>query len=201
MNIRVTIYPRSEYKKMLAGQLQSSKFHAIISRSQILFSKDEAIEAWHKNLNRMGERNRETQLMTAANDVTPTLMKAEKWFHAKKDLNYSFLYILYAVERLARVEVIMHGKVLRRKVINQAITYNPDFFNPLYTVLIHTKKDKDTVRQALEMINQYLEDRLSTLFQLLFDFLTVAGSPRTITEISEHSGKRLQNGRIGSACR
>lgn len=95
----------------------------------------------------------------------------------------------------------MHGEVPRRKVINQAIAYNPDFFNPLYTVLVHPEKDEDTVRQALDMVNQYLEDRLPMLFQPLFDFLTEAGSPRTITEISEHFGKRLQDSWIGSACR
>jgi hypothetical protein len=174
VNINVTLYPRSEYKKKIEGGLQDSDLHAILSRSRILFSKDEAIAGWHKNLDYVGERDRETQLMNVGSGVFGILAKAEKWFHVKRDFNYSFVYIMFVVEELARIETIMHGEVPRRKAIYQAIAHNPNFFNAVFTELLHKKKDEETVRQALERIDEYLEDRVFTLFQPLFDFLTEA---------------------------
>ncbi|MBI1922918.1 hypothetical protein HYR99_01575, partial [Candidatus Poribacteria bacterium] len=190
VNIHLTLYPRNEYKKKIEGGLQGSDLHAILSRSRILFSKDEAIAGWHKNLDYVGERDRETQLMNVGSVVFWILAKAEKWFHVKRDFNYSFVYIMSAVGELARIETIMHGEVPRRKAIYQAILHNPDFFNAVFTELLHKRKDEETVREALERIDEYLEDRVFTLFQPLFDFLAEAGGTRTATELSDHFGKR-----------
>ncbi|MCZ6679210.1 MAG: hypothetical protein O7E52_18425 [Candidatus Poribacteria bacterium] len=198
VNIRATIYPRGQYKKMLEGGLQGSELHSILSRSRILFSRDEAIAVWHKSLDHIGEKDRETQLMNAGSGIFGLLAKAEKWFYVKKDLNYSFLYIMFVVERLARIETISRGEVPTRKAIYQAVKHNPDFFNAVFTDLIDKRKDEATVRRALEMIDEYLEDRAFILFQPLFDFLTEAGGTRTATEFSEHFGKR--QAWVGLAC-
>ena len=97
---------------------------------------------------------------------------------------------MFVVEQLARVETIMHGEVPTRKAIYQARVYNPNFFDAVFTNLINKEKDEETVRQTLEMIDRYLEDRTFTLFQPLFDFLMSAGGTRTATELSEYFGVR-----------
>lgn len=190
VNINVTMHPRKRYKQILEGGLQGSELHSVLSRSQVLFSRDEAIEEWHSALKYVGERDRETQFMNAGNSIFALLTKAEKWFHVKKDLNYSFLYIMFMVQQLARVETIMHREVPKRKAIYQARAHNPNFFDAVFTNLVDKKKDEETVRCALEMIDRYLEDRTFTLFQPLFDFLASAGGTRTATELSDHFGVR-----------
>ena len=190
VHINVTMYPRKQYQQTLEGGLQESELHSVLSRSRVLFSRDEVIEEWHTNLKRVGQRDRETQLINAGNGVFAQLTKAEKWCYVKKDFNYSFLYIMFVVEQLARVETIMHGEVPTRKAIYQARVYNPNFFDAVFTALINKEKDEETVRQALEMIDRYLEDRTFTLFQPLFDFLMSAGGTRTATELSEYFGVR-----------
>ncbi len=190
VNINVTMHPQKRYKQILEGGLQGSELHSILSRSQVLFSRDEVIEEWHSNLKHVGQRDRETQFMNAGNGIFALLTKAEKWFYLKKDFNYCFLYIMFVVEQLARVETIMHGEAPKRKAIYQAKGHNPDFFDAVFTDLIDKEKDEETVRAALEIIDRYLEDQTFSLFQPLFDFLASAGGTRTATELSDHFGVR-----------
>ncbi len=190
VNISVTIYPRKRYQQIIEGGLQGSELHSVLSRSRVLFTRDAVVEEWHNNLERVGERDRETQFINTGNSIFALLTKAEKWFYVKKDFNYSFLYIMLVVEQLARVETIMHGEVPRRKAIYQARMHNPNFFDAVFTDLMDKEKDEETVRRALETIDRYLEDRTFTLFQPLFDFLASAGGTRTATELSDHFGVR-----------
>ena len=190
VNINVTMYPRKRYQQLLEGGLQGNELHSVLSRSKVFFTKDEAIKEWHSDLRHIGQRDQETQFMNAGNSIFALLTKAEKWFHVKKDLNYSFLYIMFVVQQLARVETIMHGGVPKRKAIYQARAHNPNFFDAVFTGLMDKKKDEETVGRTLELIDRYLEDRTFTLFQPLFDFLMSAAGTRTATELSDHFGVR-----------
>ncbi len=138
------MHPQKQYKQTLERGLQGSELHSVLSRSRVLFSRDEVIEEWHSNLERVGQRDRETQLMNAGNDIFALLTKAEKWFYVKRDFNYSFLYIMFVVQQGARVETIMHGEVPRRKAIYQAGVHNPNFFDAIFTDLMDKEKDEET---------------------------------------------------------
>ena len=195
---RVQLYTRSNYRKLLDGTLQGSSLHSILAESRVLFSKDSLFSV-DGNANfrvgdpsclQVGERDKHSQLLNAAANVTAILAKAEKWFHLKRDMDYTFLYLTYAVRELARIEVLMHGETPRRKVIYQALSHNPVFFNAVFTDLIDTQKDETRLRDALEQIDAYLEENLQTLFKPLLDFLEESGDERTITDIFIHFGGR-----------
>ena len=196
--IRVQLHTRSDYRKLLERTLQGSTLHSILAESRILFSKD-SLFAVDGDANfsvgdpsylQVAERDMHSQLFNAAAEATAILAKAEKWFHLKKDLNYTFLYLTYLVRVLARIETLMHGETPRRKVIYQALEHNAPFFNPVFTDLIDKPKDEAMLRDALEQVDRYLEDNLRTLFKPLLDFLEESGDERTITDIYMHFGKR-----------
>ena len=170
----------------------------MLAESRVLFSKDSLFSV-DGNANfrvgdssclQVGERDKHSQLLNAAANVAAILAKTEKWFHLKRDMDYTFLYLTYAVRELARIEVLMHGETPRRKVIYQALSHNPSFFNAVFTTLIDTQKDETMLRDALEQIDAYLEENLQTLFKPLLDFLEESGDERTITDIFIHFGGR-----------
>ena len=138
----------------------------------------------------IGERDKHSQLLNEAGWATAILAKAEKWFHLKRDFNYAFVYLTTVIQQLARVEILMHGETPKRKVIYQAIKHNPSFFNAVFTDILDKPKDEAMVKQVLEQVDVYLEDRVSTLFKPLLDFLAEAGEVRTITDIYERFGQR-----------
>ena len=195
---RVQLHTRSDYRKLLDGTLQGSSLHSILAESGVLFSKDSLFSV-EGNANfrvgdpsclQVGERDKHSQLLNAAAQVAAILAKAEKWFHLKRDMDYTFLYLTYAVREVARIEVLMHGETPKRKVIYQALAHNPSFFNAVFTDLIDKPKDEAMLRDALERIDRYLEDNLQALFKPLLDFFEESGEERTITDIHTHFGKR-----------
>ncbi len=196
--IRVQLYTRGDYRKLLDSTLQGSALHSILAESRVLFSKD-SLFAVDGDANfsvgdpsylQVAERDMHSQLFNAAAEATAILAKAEKWFHLKQDLNYTFLYLTYLVRGLARIETLMHRETPRRKVIYQALEHNLSFFTAVFTDLIDKPKDEMMLRGALEQVDMYLEDNLQTLFKPLLDFLEESGDERTITDIYMHFGKR-----------
>ena len=195
---RVQLYTRSDYRKLLDRTLQGSPLHSTLAESRILFSKDSlfsvdgeaSFSVGDPSCLQVGERDKQSQLFNGAANVTAILAKAEKWLHLKHDVNYTFLYLKYAVRELARIEVLRHGETPKRKPIYQALKHNPSFFTAVFTDLIDKPKDEAMLRDALEQVDRYLEDDLQPLFKPLLDFLEESGEERTITDLHTHFGKR-----------
>lgn len=190
--IQVKLYTRNEYRQLLEKTLQGSTLHAILAESDILFSKEPGLAEWLEDVTvrTVGERDKHTQLLNEAGGATATLAKAEKWFHLKRDFDYTFVYLTYVIRQLARVETLMHGETPKRKVIYQAIKHNPSFFNAVFTDIVDKPKEEALLREVLEQVDAYLEERAQTLFKPLLDFLKEAGEERTIIDIADHFGHR-----------
>ena len=204
--IRVKLHTRSAYRQLLEKTLEGSKLHAILAESEILFSKEPGLAEWavgetsrsrcntddtaRHQKSEIGERDKHTQLLNEAGGATAILAKAEKWFHLKRDFNYTFVYLTYVIRQLARIETFMHGETPKRKVIYQAIKHNPSFFNAVFTDILDKPKDETMLGKVLAQMDAYLEDRAQTLFKPLLDFLEEAGEERTIIDIADHFGHR-----------
>ena len=195
---RVQLYTRSDYRKLLDRTLQGSSLYSILAESRVLFSKDSLFSidgganfsVGDPSCLQVGERDKQAQLFNTAANVTAILAKAEKWLHLKHDVDYTFLYLKYAIRELARIEVFKHGETPRRKAIYQAHKHNPSFFNAVFMDLINKPKDAAVLRDALERVDEYLEDNLQLLFKPLLDFLAESGEERTITDLYTHFDKR-----------
>ena len=188
--IRVRLQNRSAYKKLLERNLQGSGIFSIMSQSEILWTKDPSLTDLHKELDVIGNRDKESQLFNAASGVTTVLDKTEKWFYVKKDYNYTFHYLMYAVRELARLETIRHGETPKRKVIYQALKHNPEFFNAIFTDIINIPKNEENLGKVLQQIDTYLEDNAQTFFKPLLDFLEDAGGEQSLSDIYDHFGHR-----------
>jgi len=199
INIHAYLFPRGKFREQIQRALQSSFFHSIVSKSVLLFSEDESIREYYHDILHVGAHDREMQLLKAAASAMPTLAKAEKWFHVKKDLEYSFFWIMFLVNSLATIEVLLNHEVTGREVVHQALRFNPEFFNLIYTDLIHARKDEATLRQALAAINGYLEERVPLLFKPILEYLMEMGGARSSSEIDEHFRKRAQTESLAPA--
>ncbi len=190
--IRVNLYTRGAYRQLLEKTLQGSKLHAMLAESEILFSKEPGLADWLQEVTSkaVGERDKHSHLLNEASSATAVLAKAEKWFYMKRDINYTFVYLMDVIKQLARIECLMHGETPKRKVIYQAIKHNPSFFNEVFTKLIHTPKDEEMLGKVLEQVDTYLADNVPILFKPLLDFLGAAGEERTITDIYDYFGRR-----------
>ncbi|MDQ3250555.1 MAG: sigma-70 family RNA polymerase sigma factor [Chloroflexota bacterium] len=181
VNIHAHLMPRSRFKQTVEGALQGSFMHSSFALSTLLFTTDDTIREYYQNVQTIGTRDRQMRLMTAGASALVCLAKAEKWLYTRKDVSYSFLWIMYTIEHLARIEVLLKGEVTGREVIPQAVKINPEFFNQVYYDLIHQKKDEATIQTALDLINQYIDKNMIILFGPVLEYLSHAGGIRTTT--------------------
>ena len=192
LNFDTYVSQRSQFKRNTERGLQGSMAHSVRAQSRLLFSKDDTLTAWYEEPDRIGDRDRPFQLLRLTAWVVPTLDKAEKWFYAKNDLLYCFVWIMYTVNSLARIEAVLNGEAPGREVIHQALKYNPTFFKQVYTDLIHGPKDRRAIQHALDLINGYLEDKADLLFQPVLDYLSAGEGLRTVTDLTTHFRKKVQ---------
>lgn len=198
--IHVFMQPRSAFRKMIEGGLQSSFMHSALAQSRLLFTHDESIRDLYDGIRALNARDRQVQLMHAASHVIPTLYKAEKWLHVRRDLHYAFHYIMYCINGLAQIEVFMHDQLAGREVIQQALELNPGFFNAVYTDLIDRPKTEEAVGEALARIDAYLTDRVTALFQPILDYLEEEGSARSVTEIETWFDNQMNLRGVTTVC-
>ncbi|MEO6891839.1 MAG: nucleotidyltransferase domain-containing protein, partial [Ktedonobacteraceae bacterium] len=192
ISIQVHMGTRSNFRAMVERSLQGSFTHSIISRSTLLFSSDDSIQDYYRNVAHVGSKDREYQLLNVVADILPVLTKAEKWLYVKKDPIYSFLWLMFLINRLAAIEVLLHNDVAMREVVQQALAYNPAFFTRVYLDLVQRPKDEETMRQAIQMVHNYLDEKLPLLFKPILTYLAAAGAARTTTELNAHLRQKLQ---------
>lgn len=188
--IRVRLVNRDRYKKLMERNIQGGHLHALYAQSEILFTKDPTLKELHKDLDVIGERDKQTQLLNMAGGLTTILDKTEKWFYVKKDYDYTFYYLMLAVKELARIEAIMNGEVPKRKAIYQALKSNPEFFNAIFTDILDIPKDESVLAKVLDKIDVFLEEHIQTFFKPILDFLEDAGGERSLSDIYDHFGSR-----------
>ncbi|MDX1932988.1 MAG: hypothetical protein SFU56_10315, partial [Capsulimonadales bacterium] len=198
--IHASVMPRSAFRKAIEGSIRSSFFHSFFSKSRLLYTHDESLYALYDNIQQVGERDKAAQLLRVVPAVLWALPKAEKWLHIKRDVRYSFLYILLCTGPLAQIEVVSAGRIPTREAIWQALELNPGFFRRIYTDLIDGPKDEPTLRDALSAIEEYLLTRVRRIFQPILSYLAEAGGPRSASEIDAEFKKMLQMEGASGVC-
>jgi len=200
VNVHAILMPRTEFRKTVESSIHNSFMHSFLAKGRLLYSHDPTIADLCDGLAKIGARDAELQLFSAAIHVLPPMYKARKWFVTRGDLEYTALWILYTATPLAKVEVIGAGMLADREVIPQAIKVNPDFFKPIYADLLNTKKTQKTVETALEAIEGYMARRARSLFRPVIDHLRETGEARSCIEIEDHFRRNLGIEGVTLAC-
>nr|PZN33955.1 MAG: hypothetical protein DIU80_03160 [Chloroflexota bacterium] len=199
INIHVLLYSRSRFRKEIEGALTSSFFHSYFSKSTLLFTTDESIREYYADAGKLGEADRELQLLGQATWVVSLLTKAQKWLYVKHDPAYSFLWHMYMVSHLASIETLLNGEVTGREVVQQAMRHNPAFFRRIYFDVIDRPKTPELMQEILLAVEGYLVERIEALFRPVLSYLAEQGGARTATEIDAYFRNQLQSDNGGAA--
>jgi hypothetical protein len=199
INIHAWLMSRGRFRQEIERALQSSFFHSFFSKSTLLFSTDDSIAEYYANVQRLGAADRELQLLRVASDMLPLLAKAEKWLYVKNDPAYSFLWLMYGLSELAKIEVLLHGEIASREVVQQALRHNPGFFRAIYLDMLARPVDRAAMERALRLVNGYLDERAPILFRPIFEELAAANGPRSASELDARFAKKLQTDTVGAA--
>jgi predicted nucleotidyltransferase len=200
VNVHAFLVPRAQFRKTMEGSIRNSFTHSLLAKGRLLYTHDETITGLIAQLQEIGDRDTQVQLLRAATHVLGPMYKAQKWFLTRGDLDYTALWILYAATPLAQIEVIGRRLLADREVIPQAVTLNPAFFKTVYADLLNGKKTRKNVQAALEAVERYVAERAATLFAPVIDHLREVGEARSCTEIEGHFLRKLGVSGVTAAC-
>jgi hypothetical protein len=200
INVHAFMMPRAEFRKTVEGAIRNSFFHSLLAKGRLLYTHDETIAEMCSRLQALGERDTQIRLLAAAAGALPMVYKAHKWFLTRRDLNYTALWILYAANSLAQIEVLEARELLDREALPRALQLNPDFFNIVYTSVLNTRKTAGGIQQALDAVDEYLARRAAAIFAPVLDHLREVGEARSATEIEDHFRRNYGIGGVTGVC-
>jgi predicted nucleotidyltransferase len=200
VNVHALLMPRAQFRKLVEGSIRNSFMHSLLAKGRLLYTHDATITALCGQLQEIGERDTQLQLLRAATHALAPIYKAHKWLLTRGDLDYTALWILYAATPLAQIEIIGGHLLADREVIPQALKLNPAFFKTIYVDLLNGKKTWKNVEAALRAIDDYMADRSVAIFRPVIDHLREVGEVRSCTEIEDHFQRNFDVGGVTAAC-
>jgi predicted nucleotidyltransferase len=200
INIHTSITPRDNFKKRIEGADRNSFAHSVFAKSTLLFTKDPTIESLFGEIQRLGSRDTDFQLMGAGAGAAYGLYKARKWYITRGDLELTSLWLIGAADNLARIEAGLAGEIIGREVIPQGQALNPELFQVIYTDLLNKKKTKKAVGLALDTAEGYLQRKSKRLFKPVFAYLRAEGDARSATAIDHHFNRNHGISNAVGAC-
>jgi hypothetical protein len=200
VNVHANLMTRADFRKAAEGSLRNSFMHSLLAKGRLLYTHDDTIAALCRRLSALGDRDTKLQLLGAASHALYSLYKAQKWLLTRGDLDYTSLWILYAANALAKVEVLNAGLLADREVLPQALKLNPTFFKIVYTDLLNSRKTPRSTQAALSAAQEYLATRAPAIFAPIVEHLTEVGEARSATEIEDHFHRNFGIEGVTIAC-
>ena len=199
IHIHAMIQPRNQFKRAIEGGLQDSLLHSTFAKSTLLYTTDETIRDYYEGVDHLGAHDREMQWMTAAAGLIYTLTKAEKWLCVKHDTEYAFLWLMYSVNGLAKMETLRHNRLTTREMIPQAQKLNPELFQKVYTDLIAApQKDEITLTAVLATFHDYLETHVEEFARPMLHYLRGQERPVPSSEIHRYFDRHTSGADLGN---
>ncbi|HUU77920.1 MAG TPA: hypothetical protein VMX55_06205 [candidate division Zixibacteria bacterium] len=166
------VFTRDQFRNRIQRQFDGSLAHSHLSVSKLIYTKDESINDLLKDIKTVGSRDVERQLFLNYTFCRDLIIKAKKALYVKDNPSYSFYFIIAAIRRLANIEVMLNKTIPLREVIQQAIVFNPQLFNTIFTEIINREiKDKHTINAVLQIILDYLDEKMEIIAQPLLSYL------------------------------
>lgn len=200
LNVHAWLIPRADFRKTVEGSTHQSFGHSFIAKGRLIYTHDETIGGLFEQLQSIGERDTQMQLLAAASQALPAFYKAQKFFTTRGDLEYTALWILHTANALARVEVMLARQLADREVLPQALKLNRGFFKTIYLDLLNDEKTMEKVEYALQAIDDYLMKRTGELFGPLIDYLKELGEARSATDLEDHFRRNFGVDGVTGAC-
>src|SRR5580658_2917026 len=76
VNVHAFLIPRAEFRKTVEGAVRNSFMHSLLAKGRLLYTHDETIAGLCAQLNEIGERDTQVQLLAAATHALPPIDKA-----------------------------------------------------------------------------------------------------------------------------
>ncbi len=164
--ITTALHTRDNFRKLIQSVTDGSIPQSLLSKSRVVYTKDDTIHDVYEDIQKMGSRDLEKILLANYVYCRDLLNKALRAINVSDDPTFGFNFIISSMRRLANIEVILDKQIPIRESIIQALEVNPEFFNEIYVETIRNpSKDKKTLNNLIKKVELYLDERLEKIAQ------------------------------------
>ncbi|MHA1950432.1 MAG: hypothetical protein ACXAAO_01040 [Candidatus Thorarchaeota archaeon] len=164
--IEAEVATRDRFRKVIQRQQDGSIFHSYFAMSKMIFTRDDTINDLYEDIHNIGPRDVEDLLLLNYIFCKDLINKANKALYVKDDPHFALNFMMSGIRRMANIEVLLNKTIPLRESTEQALKFNPEFFKTIFTDMIHSpKKTWDIMSDVLEMMENYLDERLKTIVQ------------------------------------
>ncbi|MCY4655351.1 MAG: nucleotidyltransferase domain-containing protein [Gammaproteobacteria bacterium] len=201
VNIHTSVQIRSEFKRMLDASFRNTFGHSMFAHSKLLFSRDPSISSMLEDLQKIGKRDRQLQVLGSASHAVACWYKARKWYEVKDDKEYTALWILQMARALAEVEVSLANELVDREALVRALELNPALYKLIYSDLLLSEVNREKLGVALDAFESWMIDHTRDLFAPLLDYLkSTGGEPQSVTQINHYFSRNYNVRHVILAC-
>ncbi|MFW9931058.1 MAG: hypothetical protein ACFFDR_00165 [Candidatus Thorarchaeota archaeon] len=161
----VFVLQRDSFRKLANRRRDGSVFNSYVSKSKVLFTRDDTIYDIFEEVHDVGVRDLEDLVFLNYVFAKDLINKAYKAMHTKEDYRFAVVFMMPGIRRLANIEVLLNRNVPLRESTAQALELNSEFFNRIFTDMIEGSRTRGELEIILQLMEQYLMERLETIAQ------------------------------------
>jgi hypothetical protein len=201
INLHAQVIPRSRFKKMVEGASRTAFSCNFFAHRKIVFSRDPSIASWFEKANRLATKDQERELLAFSTWTIHAHRHATKRLKVKEDLELAAQEIINAAHSIAHTEIIRLGEICEQDIIYRAMDGAPKLFKTIYLNVLAKRKNRKILVNALEAIEEYLEEHYEAHLKPLIAYLKKESRVVPLSEIGDHFAfSQLHPWHLESAC-
>ncbi len=201
INLHCELISRSRFKQMVEGSSRTAFSCNFFSRRELIYCDDPSIGNWFDTANTVATKDQDKERLAVTTWVIHAARFVRKRIEVKQDLDLAFQNLMWAAHSIAALEIVNQGEVQESEIIYRAIELKPDLFQTIYLDLLAKKRTKTLLGNALDAINDYLEEHWQLNLKPLLHYLEKQKRTVPLSELSEHFAySQLYPWHLESAC-
>jgi uncharacterized protein len=185
------VFSRSFFRRIHERLMRGSVEHQLFTSGKLVYTQDESLGDYYQDVAFVGERDREYLVMRCGMWALADIHDVQKALISHQDPLSAFIWLLGVVKSLAALETVMHGEIIQREVVQQALRLNPQVFEKLFIDLINGEKDIPAIQKQLALAEAYIVERVEVIFKPLLAFLAECGDAVGASDLFRHFDARL----------
>ena len=163
--LNVDVEPRSVLKRYMERAVAGGIDHSFGATSRIVYTTDESLYDYLEDLKKIGQRDLDRALFWMAGGVAANMEKIRKWIEVKRDLDYARLYVMYAANCIAQMDVCSRYTVPTREAILQSAAANPPLMDKFFYQPLAAPMSAEALYALLDEMAQYLAGHRDALIR------------------------------------
>jgi hypothetical protein len=188
----IGVYSRYQFRRALEAVLQGTPMHFVFTQGTMVYCTDPSLQEYYESAQMIGDEDRAMYLLRSGGELVGGMSKVEKWLYFRNDPFYAQHLMLKMIDTIAGIECMLNFILGGREALLKAVELNPMLFQKIYRDVFARPATFENVKERLETLRAYFNEKAPLLFEPILDYLKEAGHFVTATELTRHFNPKMK---------